>query len=120
MSHDAYARAQKTTAHPRDAEYKAFAEATRKLMAVAAEGRDDLKQLIDAVHLNRSLWSALATDCADAHNQLPSETRALIISLARWVSLYSSDVMRKKDSVEPLIDVNRIIMDGLSGKRPAA
>ncbi|HBK91142.1 MAG TPA: flagellar biosynthesis regulator FlhF, partial [Parvularcula sp.] len=47
-------------------------------------------------------------------------TRALIISLARWVSLYSSDVMRKKESVEPLIDVNRIIMDGLAGKRPAA
>jgi flagellar protein FlaF len=120
MSHDAYARAQKATAQPRDAEYKAFTEATRKLMAVAKEGREDLKQLIEAVHLNRSLWSALATDCADPQNQLPSETRALIISLARWVSLYSSDVMRKKDSVEPLIDVNRIIMDGLSGKRPAA
>ncbi len=119
MSHDAYAKAQKTTAGPRDAEYKAFAEATRKLIAVAAEGREDLKQLIDAVHLNRSLWSALATDCADEHNQLPSETRALIISLARWVSFYSSDVMRKKESVEPLIDVNRIIMDGLAGKKAA-
>jgi len=120
MSHDAYRRAQKTTAHPRDAEYQAFSEATRRLLAVAKEGREDLKQLIEAVHLNRSLWSALATDCADAHNQLPSETRALIISLARWVSLYSSDVMRKKEDVGPLIDVNRIIMDGLSGKQPAA
>lgn len=119
MSHDAYARAQKTTALPRDAEYKAFAEATRKLLTVADEGREDLKQLIEAVHLNRSLWTALASDCADAHNKLPTETRALIISLARWVSLYSSDVMRKKESVEPLIDVNRIIMDGLAGKTAA-
>lgn len=120
MSHDAYARAQKTTAAPRDAEYRAFAEATRKLLGAAAEGREDLKQLIEAVHLNRSLWAALASDCADARNQLPAETRALIISLARWVSLYSSDVMRKKESVEPLIDVNRIIMDGLAGKRAEA
>lgn len=120
MSHEAYRKAQKSTAHPRDAEYRAFSEATRRLIAASAEGRADLKQLIEAVHLNRTLWGTLANDCADPLNQLPSETRALIISLSRWVAVYSSDVMRKKESVEPLIDVNRIIMDGLAGKRPAA
>jgi flagellar protein FlaF len=120
MSHEAYRKAQETTAHPRDAEYRAFSEATRLLMAAKEEGRADLKQLIEAIHLNRTLWGALAADCADSANQLPSETRALIISLARWVSVYSSNVMQKKESVEPLIDVNRIIMDGLAGKRPAA
>lgn len=120
MSHEAYRKTQETTAHPRDAEYRAFSEATRRLMAAMEEGRDDLKGLIEAVHLNRTLWGTLASDCADPTNQLPSETRALIISLARWVSLYSSEVMQKKESVEPLIDVNRIIMDGLAGRRPAA
>ncbi len=120
MSHEAYRKMQKTTAQPRDAEYRAFSEATRKLMAASEAGREDLKQLIDAVHLNRSLWRALAADCADEQNKLPTETRAMIISLARWVSLYSSDVMRKKEAVAPLIDVNRIIMDGLAGKQPAA
>ena len=82
MSHEAYRKAQKTTAHPRDAEYRAFSEATRLLMAAKEEGRADLKQLIEAIHLNRTLWGALAADCADPANQLPSETRALIISLA--------------------------------------
>ena len=120
MSHEAYRRAQKATAHPRDAEYRAFSEATRRLLEAKETGRADLKQLIEAVHLNRTLWGTLASACADPANQLPSETRALIISLARWVSVYSSDVVRKKDSVEPLIDVNRIIMDGLAGKKPAA
>ncbi len=120
MSHEAYRKAQKASAHPRDAEYRAFSEATRKLMAAAEAGRADLKQLIEAVHLNRTLWGTLAADCADPANQLPSETRALIISLARWVSAYSSDVMQKKETVAPLIDVNRIIMDGLAGQRPAA
>lgn len=120
MSHDAYRRAQHSTAHPRDAEYRAFSEATRRLLAAKDEGRADLKRLIEAVHLNRTLWGALASDCADPANQLPSETRALIVSLARWVSLYSSDVMQKKESIEPLIDVNRMIMDGLAGKKPAA
>ena len=120
MSHEAYRRAQKTTSQPRDAEYEAFSEATRRLIEAMEAGREDLKQLIDAIHLNRSLWGALASDCAAADNQLPSETRALIISLSRWVSLYSTDVMQRRESVEPLIDVNRIIMDGLSGKPPAA
>ncbi len=120
MSHEAYRTAQKSTANPRDAEYRAFSEATRLLLSAKESGRADLKQLIEAVHLNRTLWGVLASDCADAANELPSETRALIISLARWVSLYSSDVMQKKESVEPLIDVNRIIMDGLAGRRPAA
>lgn len=120
MSHEAYRKAQKTTGHPRDAEYRAFSEATRRLIEAKDTGREDLKRLIDAVHLNRTLWGTLASDCADPMNQLPSETRAMIISLARWVSLYSSDVMQKRESVEPLIDVNRIIMDGLAGKKPAA
>lgn len=119
MSHEAYRNAQKT-AHPRDTEYRAFSEATRRLMAAQAEGRDDLKRLIEAIHLNRTLWGAIASDCADPANQLPSETRALIISLARWVTAYSSGVMQKKQSLDPLIDVNRMIMDGLAGKQPAA
>lgn len=119
MSHEAYKSAQKT-ANPRDTEYRAFSEATRRLMAAKEEGRADLKQLIEAIHLNRTLWGALASDCADPENQLPSETRALIVSLARWVSVYSSQVMQTKESVEPLIDVNRIIMDGLAGKSTAA
>ncbi len=119
MSHEAYRNAQRT-AHPRDTEYRAFSEATRLLIAASEEGRADLKQLIEAIHLNRTLWGALASDCSDPANQLPSETRALIVSLARWVSVYSSQVMQSKESVDPLIDVNRIIMDGLAGKKPAA
>ena len=120
MSHEAYARAQKATANPRDAEYRAFSEATRRLIDAGETGREDLKRLIDAVHLNRALWGTLASDCAQPDNALPAETRAAIISLARWVSVYSSDVMQKRESVEPLIDVNRIIMDGLAGRNTAA
>ncbi len=120
MSHEAYRRAQKTTEHPRDSEYRAFSEATRRLLSAKEEGHEDLKRLIEAIHLNRTLWGALASDCADPANKLPSETRALIISLARWVSVYSSNVMQNRESVDPLIDVNRIIMDGLAGKKPAA
>ena len=120
MSHEAYARASAAVQSPRDAEYRAFSESTRRLIAAAQEGRADLRKLINAIHANRQLWGALASDCADGRNGLPHETRAQIISLARWVDSYSSDVMRNDESVEPLIDVNRIIMEGLAARAPAA
>ena len=120
MSHDAYLEAQKHSAHPRDVEYRAFTQATRALIEAAKTGRNDLKSLIKAIDLNRQLWGALASDCAKPENQLPEQTRAQIIGLSRWVTSYSSEVMRDEESLEPLIDVNRIMMDGLTGKTAAA
>jgi flagellar biosynthesis activator protein FlaF len=35
------------------------------------------------------------------------------VSLAIWVSKYSTDVMHKGASIDPLIDINRNIMQGL-------
>ncbi len=119
MPHEAYTRAQRAGGNARDAEYQAFVKATRGLMAAAGTGHEDLKAMVDALHFNRSLWGALANDCARDENGLPEETRARIIALSRWVSSYSSDVVRKRESVDPLIDINRIIMDGLAGKQPS-
>jgi flagellar protein FlaF len=117
MSHDAYRKASAAIASPRDAEYRAFSEATRRLIEAGGSGRRDLRALIEAIHLNRTLWGKLAADCGQGQNALPADTRARIIALARWVSDYSSDVMRKGQSVDPLVDVNRIIMGGLSPVR---
>lgn len=116
MSHSAYQTMQKNAAAPRDAEYLVFTKATRGLIDAAKAGHEDLKALIEAIDFNRQLWNALASDCASAANQLPEQTRAQIISLSRWVSSHSSAVMRKTEDVAPLIDINRMMMDGLSGK----
>lgn len=116
MSYDAYAKTQRETAAPRDAEYRAFAKSTRALLSADREGGQDLAQ---ALHVNRSLWEALANDCASAGNALPEETRARIIGLARWVGSYSRQVLRNEETVDALVDVNRIMMDGLAGKAPA-
>jgi flagellar protein FlaF len=40
--------------------------------------------------------------------------RGQIISLAMWVARYSSEVLREGADLEPLIDVNRTMMEGLS------
>lgn len=119
MSHEAYRRASAAASGPRDAEYRAFAEATRRLIAAGA-AREDLRALIAAVHQNRELWARLGADCARGDNRLPEETRARLIALARWVHRHSGDVMRKGASLDALIDVNRILMDGLAGRTTAA
>src|SRR5207253_10616975 len=62
---------------------------------------------------HRRLWSTLAVDCMDDANQLSKPLRAQIVSLSLWVSKYSSQVMQDGAPLEPLIDVNRTIMQGL-------
>ncbi len=116
MSYDAYAKTQRETAAPRDAEYRAFAKSTRALLAV---DEDNAQSLAEALHINRSLWEALASDCASDANQLPEETRARIIGLARWVGAHTRRVLRQEETIDALVDINRIMMDGLAGKAPA-
>ena len=43
--------------------------------------------------------------------------RAQIISISLFVSRHSSEIMRGDEDFEPLIDINRMIMQGLA---PAA
>ena len=120
MSHDAYRRNQQTTARPRDAEYLVFSKVTALLIAAEESGKDDLKSLGEAINKNRLLWGTLADDCAQETNLLPKETRASIISLHHFVQNWSHQVLRKGESLQPLIDLNRTIMDGLAGRKTAA
>jgi flagellar protein FlaF len=51
----------------------------------------------------------------DERNQLPQEVRAKIVSLSLWIAKYSRQVTRDGAPLEPLIEVNRTIMQGLKG-----
>jgi flagellar protein FlaF len=73
-----------------------------------------------ALHWNRRLWTTLATDCSSPDNRLPMQLRANIISLSIWVDKHTSEVMQKQAAIQPLIDINRIIMQGLSGQMAGA
>lgn len=113
MSYQAYQSAQRRAETPRDVEHRLFGQVTRALIDAEGRGREDLAGLIDALDWNRRVWSAFATDCAMPGNQLPDSLRAQIVSLSLFVSRYSSDVMRAEAPMEPLIDINKAIMEGL-------
>ena len=119
MSLQAYQQTATRAETPRQTEYRLFAEVTRALMEAAKRDPDDLSGRIDALDWNRRMWSALGVACSDPQNALPAELRASIISLSISVSRHTSEVIRRKAGVEPLIEINRIIMRGLHGG-PAA
>ena len=119
MSLQAYQQATTRAENPREAEYRLFGQVTRALMAVADTPEHDHGVRMRALDWNRRLWSTLANDCANPANGLPQPVRAQIISLSLWVSKHTSQVMRRREEVGPLIDVNRIIMQGLA-TRPEA
>jgi flagellar protein FlaF len=119
MSLQAYKQAAERAENPREAEYRLFGQVTRAL--IDAEKLDTLDPArVDALDWNRRLWSALATDCADPANVLPQPLRASIISLSLWVSRHTSAVMRREEEIADLVDVNRLIMQGLAGGPAAA
>ena len=120
MSLQAYQRAAEQAEQPAQTEYRLFGLVTRALMEAAQTDESDFSGRMKALHWNRRLWSTLASDCASPDNQLPEKTRASIISLSIWVDKHTSLVMRRQQDIQALIDVNRIIMQGLGGQIAAS
>lgn len=114
MSLRAYQQTSARAESPREMEYRLFGQVTRALMDAAILPEHEIGKRMDALDWNRRLWATLATDCATEGNQLPKPLRASMISLSIWVNKHTSAVMRKEESIEPLIEINRIVMQGLS------
>ena len=119
MSLRAYQQAATRAEAPKDAEYRLFGQVTRALIVASEAPISDIAGRIDAIDWNRRLWSTLARDCSEPGNALPPQVRASIISLSLFVGRHSSVVMRGEDDFETLIDINRMIMQGLAGQTDA-
>ena len=114
MSFQAYKTAAQRAEQPRELEYRLFGDVTRALIAASEAPVTDFQARIKALDWNRRMWGALASDCAHDGNGLPPQLRANIISLSLWVGRHTSAVMRREEAFEPLIDINRTIMQGLA------
>jgi len=114
MSLKAYQNTQRIAEDPRQTEYRLFGHVTGALMNAQRSGAAG-GPLAEVLDWNRTLWRTLAADCLDDRNKLPHELRANIVSLSLWVTKYSKEVNRTGASLDPLIEVNRAIMQGLQG-----
>ena len=95
-----------------------FAQVTKALSDTAARGQEP-ESWAEALNWNRRLWMTLQLDLANDTNRLPEALRAQLISVAIWVDRHTSLVLRGDGEVEPLISVNRTIMEGLSAAEAA-
>ncbi|MBA84300.1 flagellar biosynthesis regulator FlaF [Thalassovita sp. S70] len=107
----AYAQTAGPIRTPRGLEYEAFARITHRLKRASDSG--SATALAAAVHLNRQLWTLLATDVADEANALPNDLRARIFYLSEFTAQYSRKVLRRTSDIQPLVDINTAMMRGL-------
>jgi flagellar protein FlaF len=119
MSLNAYRSAISRAEHPRATEHRLLGQITGEMMAAKSAGHSGAA-LMPALHRNREVWTAFASDCGARGNGLPDGLRAGIISLALWVERYTSQVIAGRESIDELIDLNRTLMEGLAGEAMAA
>ncbi len=112
MTLQAYKNAQRATEDPRVTEYRLFGQVTGALLD-AKNANAAGAPLVEVIDWNRRMWRTLAADCMDDRNALTEDLRAKIISISLWVSKYSRQVTRDKAPIDPLIEINRNIMQGL-------
>lgn len=114
MSYQAYQKTSARTEDPRNTEYRLMGEVTRDLLQARDFGPDRLKEKSEILDRNRRVWMSFAADCASQHNQLPDQLRAGIISLSMFVSRETSEAMRGNGDMDTLIEINKMIMQGLA------
>ena len=126
MSITAYKRTISHTEDPRQIERRILASVTSRLESAceAFDSNQDkperLKILADGLRdilwENQKIWLTFKADLVDAENGLTAELRAALISLSLWVENHTKGVLAGSRNVKPLIDINRNIIDGLSGR----
>jgi len=84
------------------------------------ENADTEQRRIQAIGRNHQLWSLLVRDLALESNGLPAPLRGQLIELGFWSMRYSIQATLLKLPVQPLLTVNRNIVEGLlAQKRPS-
>ena len=114
----AYARVANTTASPRDIEAKALLMAANKLQAVMTNAEATFEQASEALMFNRKLWSIFLSEAQRDENPHPLDARQNIANLGIFVLSHTAalQISPQRDHFKPLIEINRNIAAGLSGR----
>jgi len=115
---NAYARTAQTTASPRDIEAQALLKAARKLQDVVANWSTTDAGLDEALLFNRKLWSIFVGDAMNDQNPEKIEIRQNIANIGIFVMTQCTALqqIRQVEHLQALIDINRNIAAGLSGR----
>lgn len=106
-----YQTTQRKTAPARHTEVEFFLRVNAMLGTARTK-----RERIEALFRNQRLWSALVRDLALPANRLPEPLKNDLISLGVWAMRYSTEAMARELPLDPLISVNRSIIEGLEGQ----
>lgn len=124
MPISAYKRTITETENPRQIERRVMSRINAKLKDAcetfdAGDAAARLQMLAnglrDTLAENEKLWSVLKQDLISPSNQMTSELRSSLISMAMFVERHTGAVLSGHGNIKALIDVNSPIIDGLSG-----
>ena len=115
---NAYARVATNTASPRDVEAQTLLKAANKLQE-AINNNDPLsEQTRQALMYNRKLWTIFLSEAMRDGNPQPVDVRQKIANIAIFVLSQTAALQLSPqfDHFKPLIEINRNIAAGLSGR----
>jgi flagellar protein FlaF len=114
----AYARVATTTSSPRDIEAQALLMAANKLQAVMNNADATYTQMSEALMFNRKLWSIFLSEAQRDENPQPLDVRQNIANISIFVLSQTAalQISPQREHIKPLIDINRNIAAGLSGR----
>jgi flagellar protein FlaF len=114
----AYARVATVTSSPRDIEAQALLMAANKLQAVVSNADATYTQMSEALMFNRKLWSIFLSEAQRDENPQPLEIRQKIANISVFVLSQTAalQISPQREHFKPLIDINRNIAAGLSGR----
>jgi flagellar protein FlaF len=114
----AYARVATTTSSPRDIEAQALLMAANKLQAVMNNAEATYAQTSEALMFNRKLWSIFLSEAQREENPQPLDVRQNIANISIFVLSQTAalQISPQRAHIKPLIDINRNIAAGLSGR----
>ncbi len=99
---------------PRDVEAAAF-EFVNRMLSEAT----DAAARIRALNRNHRLWSLLLGDVGLSGNQLPPILKKDLTAIGAWSMSYSTAAMGRALPIQPLLDVNRDMIEALRSSNPA-
>jgi flagellar protein FlaF len=118
---NAYASAAKTaqaTVSPRELEASLLIKAATRLQSIADDWTERARDLDEALHYNRKLWTLLVSAIIAEDNPLPVEIKRNILGLANFIFNQTFRIIAQPapEALSVLVNINRDIAAGLRGR----
>ena len=113
-----YQTAQNALESPRQLEYRLFGSVTRALMDVRplmqSKSPSEVAKIAYAIGWNRDVWNHLMPEVLDEKNTLSRDVKIALVNICIFVNRRTDEITQGRSTdIEPLITVNRNVMDGL-------